>query len=130
MPRKELALLGRAFGLPDARYLEVFGRRPDGRVSTVRLAAPGGRSMSIRGFDFRRVAMRLFGIASVRSTAFSVTEAKTEYVLSGRGSGHGAGLCQVGAIARARRGETWQQILGVYYKGASVGRLETLRASR
>jgi stage II sporulation protein D len=130
MPRVGLSVLGRAFGLPDARFLEVFGRSSDGRVSTVRLAAPGGRSLSIRGFDFRRVATRLFGVQSVRSTAFEVSETKSAYVLSGHGSGHGAGLCQVGAIARARRGETWEQILGVYYKGATVARLEGLRASR
>jgi stage II sporulation protein D len=86
--------------------------------------------MTIRGFDFRRVANRLFGVQSVRSTAFELAETKSDYVLAGHGSGHGAGLCQVGAIARARRGETWEQILRVYYQGTSVGRIETLRASR
>jgi stage II sporulation protein D len=130
MPRSDVALLGRSFGIPDARWLEVFGRNDDGRVSMVRFAAPGGRSMTIRGFDFRRVANRLFGVQSVRSTAFELAETKSDYVLAGHGSGHGAGLCQVGAIARARRGETWEQILRVYYQGTSVGRIETLRASR
>ena len=128
MPRADVARLGRAFGLPQARFLEVYGRNADGRVSTVRLAAPGGRSLSIRGFDFRRVATRLFGVRTVRSTAFTVHETKSEYVLTGQGSGHGAGLCQVGAIARARRGETWQRILAVYYQGARVGTLEALAA--
>ena len=57
-------------------------------------------------------------------------ETKTEYILTGRGSGHGAGLCQVGAIERARRGESRDAILAVYYRGATVGRLESVAVRR
>lgn len=41
-------------------------------------------------------------------------------VLEGRGNGHGVGLCQDGAVRRARAGEDWRAILGHYYPGAVI----------
>lgn len=38
----------------------------------------------------------------------------------GRGNGHGVGMCQVGAIGRARAGADFREILGAYYPGARV----------
>ncbi len=43
----------------------------------------------------------------------------------GTGFGHGIGLCQDGAVARARRGQSAEEILAHYYPGA---RLEQLAA--
>ena len=43
--------------------------------------------------------------------------------LSGRGSGHGVGMCQWGAIGRARAGQDFRSILATYYPGATVGTL-------
>jgi stage II sporulation protein D len=126
IPRASVSRLGGTVGLEDARFLEVFGRDVSGRVASVRLAAPGGRSIVMRGFDFRRIASALWGWSTVRSTAFSIAETKQDYVLTGRGTGHGAGLCQAGAIARARRGETREEILALYYRGAVVRRLSSL----
>ncbi len=121
--RKELPALGAALGFPEARFFEVFSRDTTGRVAAVRFVAPGGRAVTLRGFDFRRGASELWGWATVRSTAFEVTESRTEYLLTGRGTGHGAGMCQAGAIARAKREETREQILALYYRGAALERM-------
>jgi len=123
LKRTQLAALGERIGFPEAKFLEIYGRNADGRVTAVRLAAPGGRFRVLRGFDFRKEASALFGWDSVRSTAFELFETRSTYVLAGRGTGHGAGLCQHGAIARARRGETRNQILSLYYNGAKLMRL-------
>lgn len=124
--RREVPSLAAALGFPEGRFLEVWGRDASGRVAAVRLAAPGGSSRTVRGFEFRKAAAALWGWASVRSTWFDVEETRAEYVLAGRGTGHGAGLCQAGAIARARRGETAREILAHYYAGVSVAELATL----
>jgi stage II sporulation protein D len=126
LPRVKVPVLAQALGFPAARFLEVFGKNADGRVTMVRLVAPGGKARAVRGFEFRQAASRLFGWASVRSTVFSVAETKTHYVLTGRGTGHGAGLCQVGAIERARRGESRDAILSHYYRGTTITRLEDI----
>src|SRR5438128_664537 len=44
-------------------------------------------------------------------------------VFRGRGSGHGVGLCQWGARARALAGGTYRDILAHYYPGAEIRRM-------
>ncbi len=45
-----------------------------------------------------------------------------EYVFTGRGWGHGVGLCQVGAYGLARGGSSHERILKHYYTGVSLAR--------
>lgn len=45
------------------------------------------------------------------------------FVFSGRGWGHGVGMCQVGAYGLAKQGLTYEQILKAYYTGIEVTRL-------
>jgi stage II sporulation protein D len=120
IPRAALPSLSHSFGFPEARFLEVYGHDASGRVSTVRFVAPGGQSRVARGFEFRKAASEIWGWASVRSTDFTIEETRPAYLLSGRGTGHGAGMCQAGAIVRARRGESRDAILALYYRGADL----------
>ena len=115
LPRGRFPALAARLGFPEARFLEVFSHADDGRVSTMRLVAPGGLSRVVRAFDFRARASAAWGWSSIRSTAFDVREQPAGWFFEGRGTGHGAGLCQAGAIARARRGEGRAEILGHYY---------------
>jgi len=41
--------------------------------------------------------------------------------LEGTGYGHGVGMCQWGAIGRARGGQDFRTILRTYFPGTSVG---------
>jgi peptidoglycan hydrolase-like amidase len=43
-----------------------------------------------------------------------------EFVFTGKGWGHGVGLCQVGAYGMARAGSNYAQILAHYYPGTSL----------
>jgi stage II sporulation protein D len=45
------------------------------------------------------------------------------FVFTGKGWGHGVGLCQVGAFGMAQAGATYEQILRHYYSGISLGRV-------
>ncbi len=45
------------------------------------------------------------------------------FVLTGKGWGHGVGLCQVGAFGMARSGSSYDAILKHYYTGVTVGPL-------
>lgn len=42
--------------------------------------------------------------------------------IKGRGSGHGVGMCQVGALEKARAGENYMTILMHYYPGTWISR--------
>ncbi|HSE40865.1 MAG TPA: SpoIID/LytB domain-containing protein [Acidobacteriota bacterium] len=45
-----------------------------------------------------------------------------KFVFTGRGWGHGVGMCQVGAIGYAKRGKDYREILKHYYSGVEVTR--------
>jgi len=44
----------------------------------------------------------------------------THFLFSGKGWGHGVGLCQVGAFGLAQKGATYETILKKYYRGIKV----------
>ena len=76
-----------------------------------------GRRMT--GNEFRLAA----GPTKVRSLRAIVEEADGGTRLTGRGWGHGAGLCQWGARGRALAGHDHEEILFHYYPGATFGRV-------
>jgi stage II sporulation protein D len=63
---------------------------------------------------------RLLGWNAIKSNYFSVTRGSDGWVFSGKGLGHGVGLCQYGAAALATKGEKAQTILSFYYPGSEV----------
>jgi stage II sporulation protein D len=75
-------------------------------------------SSAVKGDVFRTVLNRALGERALQSTLFSVSRQAGGFVFEGVGFGHGVGLCQRGAMARARRGESMREILGTYYPGA------------
>ncbi len=52
------------------------------------------------------------------------------FVITGKGWGHGVGLCQVGAFGMAQAGSTFEEILKHYYTGVSLSRPEAGGAVR
>ena len=103
------------------RSLRVDTRTPSGRVGTLVIETAGGDETTLRGNEIR-YALRQPGGELLNSTYFSVERAgRDAFVLRGRGYGHGIGMCQWGAIGRARAGEDAATILRTYYPGTSVG---------
>ncbi|MBS1546476.1 MAG: SpoIID/LytB domain-containing protein [Bacteroidetes bacterium] len=62
----------------------------------------------------------------LRSTYFSVHPHGDMVVLSGRGFGHGVGLCQEGAMRMARDGYSYEDILHHYYSNVHLVKLQNL----
>jgi SpoIID/LytB domain protein len=67
------------------------------------------------------VLVRGFGARSVRSTRIRITRDSDAFLLEGTGFGHGAGLCQAGALARLRAGASVEDVLEHYYPGVRIG---------
>ena len=101
--------------------VDVLERDAAGRVFRVRLL--GERVSVVRGEELRSVLAAQFGTRSIRSTRFNVSHETGRFVFEGRGYGHGVGLCQRGAIARAKVGHTPASIIAHYYSGVKVIRM-------
>jgi stage II sporulation protein D len=96
----------------------VLQRDDAGRATLVALR--GAREPLVRGEELRLVLSRSLGATAIRSTKLEISRRASRFVFAGRGFGHGAGLCQVGALARVRAGATSSHVLGHYYPGASL----------
>jgi stage II sporulation protein D len=99
--------------------VEVSERTPSLRAALVTVHGTRG-SARLRGNDFRR----MLGYDTLKSTLFAVAvDAQTAH-FSGRGYGHGAGMCQWGAKGMAQQGYTARQILEFYYPGTVLSTLD------
>jgi len=96
------------------KNVSVESRNKSGRVAVVKLS--GMHPDQIAGDQFRAA----IGTTVLRSTAFSVKKHDEMLAFTGRGYGHGVGMCVIGAGRRARRGETMTEILGHYYPGLKI----------
>ncbi|MBM3724908.1 MAG: hypothetical protein FJW40_05750 [Acidobacteria bacterium] len=113
------------------RTVEVVERSPGGHV---RWMLDDGQRMT--GDAFRYLIGRESGLNLIRSTRFTMRTEPGRLIFEGNGSGHGVGLCQVGAEKRARAGHDYRTILAAYFPGTTLGvtseglawqRLETAR---
>ena len=108
--------------LEDIRGVSVARLGPSGRILEARIEVAGG-SVPIYGPDVRSVFATMEG-AMLRSTAFDFrVEGQFDRVVAeGGGSGHGVGMCQWGAIGRARAGQSMEQIVTTYFPGTDIER--------
>ncbi|MCM1290695.1 MAG: SpoIID/LytB domain-containing protein [Prevotella sp.] len=66
---------------------------------------------------------RIFSETHLYSSLFEIEDTGDEFRLSGKGWGHGVGLCQIGAARMAREGADFRQILQFYYPGTKLTNL-------
>jgi stage II sporulation protein D len=105
---------------PGARIdrIDVFSRDSAGRAALVLVA--GEREPIVRGEEFRMVMARAFGVSTFPSSRFDVERQGDDFAFDGTGFGHGVGLCQRGAIARAAAGDSAESILSFYFPGTTL----------
>jgi stage II sporulation protein D len=124
--RRHAAEEGVAQGDPPSGALtEIRVEKDDasGRIRAIEYRWNGG-SARVPGDRNRWVLRRADGTI-LRSTYVSIEVERrsgsvSRVVAEGRGNGHGVGMCQTGAIARARAGQDVRQILEAYYPGSRV----------
>lgn len=64
----------------------------------------------------------IFGFFKIKSSMDAIEIADEKVKISGRGFGHGAGLCQWGTLAQVKQGKTHIKVLEHYYPKAKVSR--------
>jgi stage II sporulation protein D len=109
------------------RKITETGRTQSGRVAGLTFETDRG-SYTVRGNDVRFI-LRSDGGDILPSTLFTFDQTTdrdgrvTQLTIHGSGNGHGVGMDQWGAIARARAGQDVMTILHTYYPGTTIGRV-------
>ncbi len=123
IPKQEIAekCLPRELQSARVKSVEITKTLPGGHALELSVRLEGtSRVVKLHAnHEFRRqVAARL------RSTLWDRIEDRGDHVaVWGRGYGHGAGMCQIGAYEMARDGRSAAQILEHYFPGAAVQKL-------
>ena len=98
-------------------YEEALGKFS--RLTLVKLLGSTGESAFLRAEDLR-LTIDPTG-RKLKSTICRIINMGGKLAfLSGRGYGHGVGMCQCGAEGMARKGKTAKQILSYYYPGSKI----------
>ena len=102
-----------------------YGR--SGRIVELEIIGTAG-SVVVEGLAVRRtlgIRENLFFLDAQRSKGSGAES----WVFTGRGWGHGVGMCQVGAYGMALAGYSYRQILSHYYPGTRIARTAESSAS-
>ena len=98
-----------------------------GRVRTVTIRGDRGE-YRMKGYQFRE----LFGEDVIKSTRMTLTATpEGDYLIEGKGYGHGVGLCAFGAngLAKSDKKITYVDILKHYYTGIEVKSISDCEAT-
>ncbi len=101
------------------RSIAIVQRTPSGRVEMLRVTGAG--NVTVPGVAFRSAVGRHIGWDRLKSNWYEVSVAGDHVSFTGRGSGHGVGLCQIGAEVMGEEGKSYREILAYYYPGTKLG---------
>jgi SpoIID/LytB domain protein len=94
--------------------IEVASRGVSGRARLLRITGTQGSATVHGELHIRRT------LGNLPSAMFVVERDAGGWVFRGGGWGHGAGMCQWGAVGRAGAGQRYRKILRAYFSGAEV----------
>jgi stage II sporulation protein D len=93
------------------------------RITKIKLTGTTGKSDFLKAEDFR-LTLDPTG-RKIKSTTCKITKWDDKWAfLSGRGWGHGVGMCQCGAQGIARKGKNAEQILLYYYPNSKISTID------
>jgi stage II sporulation protein D len=121
LPLLEGRLREEGFSVGVIASIDPMSYTRSGRVAQIRILHSDGELL-LRGEDLRRIV----GYVTLASTMFDFELTGLRIQFTGRGAGHGVGLCQWGAKALAERGYSAETILHYYYPGTEIRTLTSL----
>lgn len=103
------------------RELVPLDREAEGRWFSLELV--GETRIPLRMETFLSRVGKALGWNRLKSAWFELQIKDGVAAFQGRGLGHGVGLCQEGAIGRARAGQDFRNILSAYFPGTRLERM-------
>ncbi len=103
--------------------IEIDSRFNSGRVNELKINLESDenddKEIILNGNRIRSTIKRANG-RILKSTMFDIELNGDEIVISGRGNGHGVGLCQWGTIYLSHEGTDYKEILSHYFPGTDL----------
>lgn len=109
---------------------QEFETTASGRVNRIFLKNSSGEAMQFSGNEFRLFLNEIFGPMAIRSTNFEWKEVAGTVTFSGKGLGHGVGMCQWGAKGFAEAGWAYKDILSFYFSGTKIVNLDSIQSNQ
>ena len=113
----ENARADKIFSFSKVEQIFITEKFPSERIKTLVVFTDKG-SFEVSGDRVRQLFAR--NGKSLPSSMFTVSQNKNDFTVNGSGFGHGIGMCQYGAMARAKAGQTFEEILKAYYTGVTI----------
>jgi stage II sporulation protein D len=82
-----------------------------------------GRIKELKINDHQFKANDIYQKLNLRSTFFDIKQKDNQVEITTKGYGHGVGMSQYGALAMAKKGYKYQDILKYYYQGVEIKKL-------
>ncbi len=102
--------------------VQVRERGPGGRVSSLEIQGTNASQHIDDSLQIRKRFNNLPSTAFYLQSTYNKKKEIESLEFIGAGWGHGVGLCQLGAIGRAESGQSYQEILKHYFRGAAIRR--------
>jgi len=95
----------------DKITIEILKTTSTGRIKQIK----------INGVEF--TGNQVTAALNLRSTYFEITQKENNIIIKTKGYGHGVGMSQYGALAMAKKGYKYDEILKYYYQGVEISKL-------
>ena len=108
--------------------IQVASRFESGRVNeldiTLKSADGDDKIVSLYGNNIRSVIRNANNSGILRSNLFDISMDDGIVTITGKGNGHGVGLCQWGSIYLSRIGWNYKDILSHYFPGTQISNIK------
>lgn len=107
------------------KSINIKSRFESGRVNELEILLSGlngeNKRINLAGNSMRSIIKTSDGKSILRSILFDIRlREDNSIIISGKGNGHGVGLCQWGAIGQSKKGITFDEILNHYFPGTKI----------
>lgn len=108
--------------------IKIKSRFNSGRVNELDIIVNDGEEIQKTIFlvsnQIRSIIRSGDGKSILKSTLFNINlDDNKNIVITGKGNGHGVGLCQWGAIGQSKKGIDYKEILNHYFPGTTIKNL-------
>ncbi len=110
--------INKMYNVGEVRKIRIIERGSSGRITKLKII--GSRKSIILDRELK-IRNTFFGLPS---SLFYFEKKGRKYMFEGKGSGHGVGMCQIGAINIAKNGYKYKEILKHYYTGIEIEKIK------